>query len=65
MRCGDFRETYAKDMAIFESPVSRTMLALLVAALATFPLFATAYWLDVMLRVLIAIVAATGLNILT
>jgi branched-chain amino acid transport system permease protein len=65
MRCGDFRETYARDMAIFDSPVSRWMLALLLAALAAFPLFATAYWLDVMLRVLIAIIAATGLNILT
>ena len=65
MRCGDFRESYAEDMAIFESPVSRWLLALLLAALAAAPLFATAYWLDVLLRVLIAVIAATGLNILT
>ena len=65
MRCGDFRESYAQDMAIFESPVSRWLLALFLAALAAAPLFATAYWLDVLLRVLIAVIAATGLNILT
>ena len=27
MRRGDFRESYAEDMAIFESPVSRWLLA--------------------------------------
>jgi len=65
MRCGDFRETYAEDMAIFESPWPRWLLALLVAALATTPLFATSYWMDVLNRILIAVIAAMGLNILT
>src|SRR5512133_1716118 len=65
MRCGDFRQTYAADMAIFESPVSRRLLALFAAVLAAAPLYASAYWLDILLRILIAVVAATGLNILT
>ena len=37
MRCGDFRESYAEDMAIFESPVSRWLLAVFLAALAAAP----------------------------
>jgi branched-chain amino acid transport system permease protein len=65
MRCGDFRQTYAEDMAIFESPVSRAFLALLLCVLAAVPVWATAFWLDVLLRVLIAVIAAAGLNILT
>jgi branched-chain amino acid transport system permease protein len=65
MRCGDFRETYAEDMAIFESPLPRFLLGLLLAVLATAPFFATSYWMDVLTRILISIVAAMGLNILT
>src|SRR5512133_897886 len=65
MRCGDFRETYAADMAIFESPLARRLLVAFLAVLAAAPLFASAFWLDVLLRVLVAVVAATGLNILT
>jgi branched-chain amino acid transport system permease protein len=65
MRCGDFRETYAEDMAIFESPVSRTLVIVFLIALAALPFFATYYWLDVIMRILIAVIAAAGLNILT
>lgn len=65
MRCGDFRETYREDMAIFDSPLPRRLLAALLVALALFPLVATSFWMDVLLRILIAIIAATGLNILT
>jgi branched-chain amino acid transport system permease protein len=65
MRCGDFRETYAEDMAIFESPLPRWLLGAFVALLATLPFWATSYWMDVMNRILIATIAALGLNILT
>jgi branched-chain amino acid transport system permease protein len=65
MRCGDFRQTYAEDMTIFESPLPRWLLGALLAGLAVVPFFATSYWLDVLNRILIAIVAAMGLNILT
>ena len=48
MRCGDFRETYAEDMALFESPLRRgSLLAGLLAFLLALPQFATTYWLDV------------------
>jgi branched-chain amino acid transport system permease protein len=65
MRCGDFRETYSEDMAIFETGFARRLLALFLAALLAVPLIATPYWLDVLNRICIAVVAAVGLNILT
>jgi branched-chain amino acid transport system permease protein len=65
MRCGDFRQSYAEDMTIFESPLPRWLLGAFLAGLAVVPLFATSYWLDVLNRILIAVVAAMGLNILT
>jgi branched-chain amino acid transport system permease protein len=65
MRCGDFRETYSEDMAIFDSPLPRWLLAVFLAALAALPFVATSYWMDVLNRILIATIAAMGLNILT
>jgi branched-chain amino acid transport system permease protein len=65
MRCGDFRETYREDMAIFETRFARGLLAAFLVALAFAPAFASSFWMDVLNRVLIAVVAATGLNILT
>ncbi len=65
MRCGDFKTTYAADMAIFDTPVSRWATVLFVGALLVVPAFASSYWLDVVNRVAIASIAAMGLNILT
>jgi len=65
MRCGDFRQTYAEDMAIFETSFARKLLFLFLAALLFLPMVAGVFWLDVGNRILIAIIAATGLNILT
>jgi branched-chain amino acid transport system permease protein len=65
MRCGDFRETYRADMAIFETRFARGLLIVFLVALALLPFVATHFWLDVLVRILIAVVAATGLNILT
>ena len=65
MRCGDFRQTYRADMAIFETAFARRLLYLFLAAVATLPAFASSFWLDVVNRLLIAIISATGLNILT
>jgi len=65
MRCGDFRQTYRHDMAIFETALPRRLLWLFLAVLAALPAFVGGFWLDVLNRILIAIVAATGLNILT
>src|SRR5512137_1767870 len=65
MRCGDFRQSYAEDMAIFESPLPRWLLAALLAVLLALPFFTGTYWLDVLNRIFIAIIAATGLNVVT
>jgi branched-chain amino acid transport system permease protein len=65
VRCGDFRTTYQADMAIFDSPLSRVLLGAFLVALLAVPLFATSYWLDVLDRIGIAVIAAMGLNILT
>jgi len=63
--CGDFKTSYAKDMAIFDSAFARWSLALFLLALLTMPLYASSYWMDVINRVGIAIIGAVGLNILT
>jgi branched-chain amino acid transport system permease protein len=65
MRCGDFRQTYAEDMAIFETPVSRALVVSFLVVLAVVPIFATHFWLDILNRIFIAVIAAMGLNILT
>jgi branched-chain amino acid transport system permease protein len=65
MRCGDFRESYAEDMALFETAFARRAMLLFLAAMVAVPWVASAFWLDVCLRVLIAVIAAVGLNILT
>jgi branched-chain amino acid transport system permease protein len=65
MRCGDFRQTYAEDMAIFETPLPRVLLGAFLVALGTVPFLASSLWMDVVNRILIAIIAAMGLNILT
>src|SRR5258708_1684167 len=65
MRSGDFRTSYQADMAIFDSDLSRWLLAVFGIALLAFPAVATSYWLDVINRVGIAVIAALGLNVLT
>ncbi len=64
-RCGDFKTSYAADMAIFDTPVSRWATILFLVAVAFLPTFASSYWLDVANRIAIASIAALGLNILT
>jgi branched-chain amino acid transport system permease protein len=65
MRCGDFRESYAEDMAIFDSALPRALLAGLLLFLLVLPQFATTYWLDVLNRIFIAVIGAAGLNVVT
>src|SRR5205807_9550374 len=52
-------------MAIFDTRRGRHALAVFLVALFAVPWFATSYWLDVLNRTAIAVVAAMGLNILT
>src|SRR5947209_5148671 len=65
MRSGEFHTSYRADMAIFETARARQVLAVFLVALFAVPLVGSSYWLDVLNRAAIAVIAATGLNILT
>src|SRR6184192_2940975 len=65
MLCGEFHTTYASYMGIFETRRARWVLIAFMVALFSIPFVAGSYWLDVANRAAIAVIAATGLNILT
>src|SRR5438067_5394828 len=65
MLSGEFHTTYASDMGIFETRRAGWLLAAFIVALFAIPFLAGSYWLDVTNRAAIAVIAATGLNILT
>jgi branched-chain amino acid transport system permease protein len=65
--CGNFKDTYAKDMAIFPIPLDRWGLGvMLVLAFVAIPLTANNYWLSsIMIPFYCFSLAALGLNFLT
>ena len=65
--CGNFKDTYAKDMAIFPIPFDRWGLGvMLVLAFVVIPLVASNYWLSsIMIPFYCFSLAALGLNFLT
>ena len=65
--CGNFKDTYAKDMAIFPIPFDRWGLGvMLVLAFLVIPFFASNYWLSsIMIPFYSFSLAALGLNFLT
>ncbi len=65
MRCGDFKDTYVKDDAIFQSVFVKVWLALFLAFLIVLPFFANEYVLYMANLIGIAIIGAHGLNLLT
>src|SRR3979490_1757593 len=65
MLSGEFHTTYASDMALFETSRVRRALPVFIVALFALPSAGTSYWLDVANRAAIAVIAATGLNLLT
>src|SRR5712671_3955196 len=65
MRSGEFHTSYRADMAIFETARPRQVLAIFLVVLFAVPLVGSSYWLDVLNRSAIAVIAAMGLNILT
>jgi branched-chain amino acid transport system permease protein len=65
MRCGDFKDTYEKDEAIFQSLFVKVWLSLFIAFLLVFPFFADEYVLYMANLIGIAVIGAHGLNLLT
>lgn len=65
MRCGDFKENYIQDEAIFQSLFVKFWLTLLFLFLLAFPFMANAYQLYMANMIGFAIIGAIGLNLLT
>lgn len=65
MRIGDAKKSYAADEALWTSRSQWVWFVLFLVALASFPLWANAYLMYLGCLVGIAIISATGLNILT
>ena len=65
MRCGDFKDTYEIDEAIFQSVFVKVWLSLFMVFLLVFPFFANEYVLYMANLIGIAIIGAHGLNLLT
>ena len=65
MRCGDFKETYLKDEAIFQSPFVKLCLTLFFGFLLIFPFLANSYFLYIANMIGFAVIGAVGLNLLT
>jgi len=61
--CGDFRTTYASDMTIFATPVTRYLMLALIAALLLVPLFGSPYMLNLLIQIGYYGIAALGLNL--
>jgi len=65
MRCGDFKETYLQDEAIFQSLPVKFFLSLFFVFLLIFPFVANAYLLYMANMIGFAVIGAVGLNLLT
>src|SRR4030042_5292536 len=65
MRCGDFKESYIQDDAIFQSGFVKFFLALFFVFLLVFPFVANAYMLYLANMIGFAVIGAVGLNLLT
>jgi len=65
MRCGDFKETYLQDEAIFQSLPVKFFLSLFFLFLLIFPFVANAYLLYMANMIGFAVIGAVGLNLLT
>jgi len=63
--CGEFARSYAEDERVLKTRFVRGAVVAGVLGLALLPLAAGAYLLAIVSGILIAVVAATGLNILT
>jgi len=65
MRYGDFKDTYNKDEAIFQSLFVKFWLSLFIVFLFIFPFFVNEYILYIANLIGISIIGAHGLNLLT
>lgn len=64
MRSGVFHTTYTDDVSLRPTRIMQVRIALVMIAALAFPFFADGYWLTLANTILIASIAAIGLNIL-
>lgn len=65
INCGNFKTSYVKDAAVFQTRFSLIALFAFLIFTFVFPFFANTYYLYVCNMIFIAIIGAAGLNILT
>lgn len=63
--CGNYKSSYAKDAAIFQTLFSKLMIFLFFVLMIVFPFFTNTYYLYICNMIFIAVIGAVGLNILT
>jgi branched-chain amino acid transport system permease protein len=63
--CGDFRTSYEKDAAVFQTSFAKTCLRAFLLGLLVVPAFLKGEYLWILMQILIASIGAVGLNILT
>jgi branched-chain amino acid transport system permease protein len=61
--CGDYRTTYAADMTIFTTPVTRYVTLAFIVLMFFVPLFGTSYLLNLLIQIGYYGIAALGLNL--
>jgi len=61
--CGDYRTSYASDMTIFVTPVTRYVALAFILLLLLVPLFGSPYMLNLMIQIGYYGIAALGLNL--
>ncbi len=65
MLLGNFKERYAADEALWQTPATRLGLALLIAGIIAFPFLGNSYHIYIACLIGINVISATGVNILT
>jgi branched-chain amino acid transport system permease protein len=63
--CGNFKSSYAKDTALFQTVFSRICLCSFLTVLVILPFVLDSYFIYIANMIFIAVVGAVGLNILT
>ncbi|MGA1847475.1 branched-chain amino acid ABC transporter permease [Deferribacter abyssi] len=65
INCGNFKTSYEKDFALYQTTFSKIILTIFIIFLFVFPFVATDYLLYIFNLIFVSVIGAIGLNILT
>ncbi|KAA0259436.1 branched-chain amino acid ABC transporter permease [Deferribacter autotrophicus] len=65
VNCGNFKTSYEKDFALYQTTFSKVVLIIFLVLLFLFPFVATDYLLYIFNLIFVSVIGAVGLNILT